>query len=39
METTPIKTNRELVKSVWKQTDRNAKEIPLRFCERYVSIL
>ena len=46
MAPTPIKTNRELVKFFWKQNVRNAKEIskkktgiPLRSCERYVSIL
>ena len=42
MTPTPIKTNRELVNSLWKQNIRNAKEIskktgiPLRSCERYV---
>ena len=45
MAPTSIKTNREVVKSLWKQNVRNAKEIsrktgiPLRFCERYVSFL
>jgi len=45
MTPTPIKTNRELVNSLWKQNIRNAKEIskktgiPLRSCERYVHFL
>jgi transposase len=45
MAPTSIKTNREIVKSLWKQNVRNAKEIsrktgiPLRTCERYVSSL
>lgn len=45
MAPTSIKTNREIVKSLWKQNVRNAKEIssktgiPLRSCERYISFL
>ena len=45
MTPTPIKTNCELVNSLWKQNIRNAKEIskktgiPLRSCERYVHFL
>ena len=41
----PVKTNREIVNSLWRRNVRNAKEIsrktgiPLRSCERYVALL
>ena len=45
MTSTPLETQRNAVKSLWRQKVRNAKEIsqrlgiPLRSCERYVSLL
>ena len=45
MTSTPLETQRNAVKSLWRQKVRNAKEISqrlgisLRSCERYVSLL
>src|SRR6185369_2710117 len=45
MSKTPVKTNRQIVKCVWDRGHRNVVEIskitgvPLRSCERYVSLL
>lgn len=45
MASTPLEVQRNAVKSLWQQNIRNAKEIsqrlkiPLRSCERYVSLL
>src|SRR5580765_4436014 len=45
MSPTPLEVQRNAVKSLWQQNIRNSKEIsqrlkiPLRSCERYVSLL